>query len=253
MKIQLGRFGRFLRDAKISKILFPYPAIVETPPGSRVAVLSPHPDDDILGCGGVLAKHAKAGTSITSIYMTDGRKGDPTFSSEDELVMERQKEARAACEVVGITHLEFLRAPDQGLRVTTKLVKQLEQILTKYNPNLIYTPFFLDNHIDHFETNRILVQAAKTLDPQTIIAMYETWTPLVSPDMVTEITGVMDIKEKAIRCHKTQMKVINFITAFRGLSAYRAAFARIEGFAEAFIHMPLEEYITTIGEFEKRL
>jgi len=251
MKIQLGRFGRFLRDARDSKVLFPYPAIVETPPGSRIAVLSPHPDDDVLGCGGVLAKHAKAGASITSICLTDGRKGDPTFSSEDELVTERQNEARAACDIIGIAHLEFLHAHDQVLRATTKLVKQLEQILAKCNPDLVYTPFFLDNHIDHFETNRIFVQAAKTLNPQTMIAMYETWTPLVSPNVLADITGMMSLKERAVLCHKTQTKLINFVTAFRGLNAYRAAFAHLEGFAEAFMYTSLQEYLATIREFER--
>jgi LmbE family N-acetylglucosaminyl deacetylase len=249
MRMSVGRFGRFLGQARNSKVLFPYATLVETPPGAKIVVLSPHPDDDILGCGGVLAKHANIGASIASVYMTDGRKGDPSFSSEDELVKERQKEARSACDVIGIRQLEFLGARDQELRATTKIVKQLEQVLAKCNPDLVYVPFFLDNHLDHLETNRVLVQAAGAVNSQTKVAMYETWTPLVCPNLLVNTTEVMDLKERAIRCHKTQMKVINFMTAFGGLNAYRAAFAGINGYAEAFWCLPLQGYVKTFREF----
>jgi len=252
MRNQIGRLGRLLGVDKGPAILFPYPKLVKIPPGTRILVLAPHPDDDVLGCGGTLVKHVAAGASVSVVYLTDGRKGDPTFPSEESLVLERQKEARAACALLGIEKLEFLGIHDQALQATPDIVAKVRRIVKEDNPDLIYLPSFLDNHRDHFETNRILAQAGKGQSESIRVAAYETWTPLTAPNIVVDITDSIGIKENAIRCHKTQSKVIDFLWAFRGLNAYRAAFVRLTGFAEAFMFMQLDEYTATMRQFERR-
>lgn len=249
MGAQIRRIGRILRVLKDSAVLFPYPQLIDKPAGSKVLVLAPHPDDDILGCGGTLVKHVRAGASVTVLYLTDGRKGDPTFASEDDLVRQRQREARAACSVLGVERLEFFGIPDQELRASENLVARIGESIGRHKPDLIYVPFFLDNHADHYETCRALarVREARGID----IAAYETWTPLAFPNIVIDISRTVSLKERALRCHETQLKVIDYVAAFRGLGAYRGAFARTR-FAEAFMFMKIEEYAGLASEFEKR-
>src|SRR5262245_379009 len=54
----------------------PWPELVELPPGREILVLAPHFDDEAIGPGGTLAKHARAGHRLTVAFMTDGRRGD---------------------------------------------------------------------------------------------------------------------------------------------------------------------------------
>ena len=129
MKARVRRLLRLLRVLDDPNLLVPYPERVEAPPGSRIVVLAPHPDDDVLGCGGTLAKQVVTGASVSVVYLTDGRKGDPTFASEDDLVKERQREAVAAAAVLGIEDVAFLGARDQELRASAPIVSALRGIL----------------------------------------------------------------------------------------------------------------------------
>lgn len=247
-RARLRRLLGLLQVFREQKVLFPYPERVDVPPGSRIVVLAPHPDDDVLGCGGTLAKHVAMGASVSVIYLTDGRKGDPTFASEDELVLERQREALAAAAVLGIRQIDFLGARDQELRASAETVASLRNALLRRVPDLVYVPFFLDNHVDHFETNRVFIHAVREYTGALMVAAYETWTPLI-PNVVVDITDTIGLKERALECHRTQLKVIDQRSAFRGLNAYRAAFAHVKGFAESFMLMPLRQYAQALDRF----
>ena len=59
----------------------PWPELVELPPGREILVLAPHFDDEAIGPGGTLVKHARAGHRITVAFMTDGRRGDPLVNA----------------------------------------------------------------------------------------------------------------------------------------------------------------------------
>src|SRR5262245_2441565 len=83
---------------------FRQPRLCTEPGGQRVLVLAPHPDDEVIGCGGTLYKHTRAGHAVTVVYMTDGRKGDPLLYEgqlpapeaairSQQLVVRRQQEA----------------------------------------------------------------------------------------------------------------------------------------------------------------
>ena len=185
---------------------------------------------------------------MSVLYLTDGRKGDPTFPNEDDLVRERQREARAACGVLGINKLEFMGIRDQELRASKEVVARIGDSVTRFRPDLIYAPFFLDNHTDHIETSRALVRVEEARDIN--IAAYETWTPLISPNLVVDISESLDLKERALRCHVSQLKVIDYPSGFRGLGAYRGAFARARA-AEAFMFMRMDQYAGLVAKFER--
>src|SRR5690348_6988030 len=51
------------------------PTLDWEPEAGKVVVLAPHMDDEIIGCGGTIARHAAAGASVTVVYLTDGRRG----------------------------------------------------------------------------------------------------------------------------------------------------------------------------------
>ncbi|MBM4146699.1 MAG: hypothetical protein FJ240_10595 [Nitrospira sp.] len=219
------------------------PQIIERPSGNRIAVISPHFDDDIIGCGGTLHKHVLAGENVSVIYLTDGREGDPSMSDKAALEKLRKNEAKFATKTVGITDIIFLDQPETKLRTTYKLIEQLREILFELKPDLLYIPSFLENNIDHFEANRILLNLSKRFAFDMTIAAYEVWTPLV-PNFIVDITSVMPVKEKALMQYKTQLRQVDYAGTTLALNRYRSALnMKGIGYAEAFFITSLKEYI----------
>jgi LmbE family N-acetylglucosaminyl deacetylase len=220
-----------------------FPSFVDTPPGSVVAVLAPHPDDDVLGCGGTLIKHKNSGHSISTITFTDGSLGDPSFADKSELIEEREKESQKAATIVGISRCEFLREKDQELKSTDTVVMRLNDLLLEIKPDLVYLPFFLDNHPDHIATNTIFYRVVQNSKVKFKCCFYETWSPLF-PNLLVDISNEMDLKVKAIEEFKTQLKQLDYVRISKGLNSYRSMlFGKSSTYAEAFYMMPINEYI----------
>ena len=236
---QLREYVRtFIRPAN----LISNPQVIERPPGNRVIVLSPHFDDDVIGCGGTLHKHVIAGNKVIVIYMTDGREGDPSFADKGLLGEIRKEEARRATKLLGINHLIFLDEPETQLKSTTNLIKRLVPILKEFKPDLLYLPSVLDNHIDHFEINRILLDLSKRIEFNLNIAAYEVWTPLV-PNIVVDVSDVVSKKEEALKQYETQNRQVDYVNATLALNRYRSIYnLRGQGYAEAFLFTSLVEY-----------
>lgn len=225
-----------------------YPDLIERPQGSRVVVLSPHFDDDVIGCGGTLRKHVKAGDTVTVIYLTDGRQGDPSFADKNLLSETRKEEAKKATALLGVQDLVFLDEPETKLRAAAGLLKKLGNIISEKKPDLLYIPSFLDNHIDHFEANRIVQQLSRRISLSCTVAAYEVWTPLM-PNTMVDITAVAPEKEAALKQYGTQLKQVDYLSTTLALNRYRAGVhLRGKGYAEAFLVMPLKEYVRLMDD-----
>ena len=82
--------------------------------GERLLVLAPHPDDEVIGCGGLVALHLREGRRVRVVVATDGGEaGEPA---------ERQRESRAALASLGNAEIEFLNLPDRHLAESEYLV-----------------------------------------------------------------------------------------------------------------------------------
>ena len=91
------------------------------PPVDSVLVFAPHPDDDIIGCGGTLIHHVQAGARVAHVYMTSGDALSRKRRSKS-LARIREKEAKRGAQIIGVSELIFLREPDSALRSTKPLV-----------------------------------------------------------------------------------------------------------------------------------
>jgi len=208
----------------------------------RVLVLSPHPDDDIIGCGGTIYKYHLKGAEITSVYMTDGRKGNPGYN-EEELVLIRREEAKKASTIVGIDNLIFLDNRDSELTSNSKTIKELSQIIRDIKPEAVFLPFLLDNHPDHIATNNIFIQATKNYNVDAACYGYEVWTPLTAPNCIIDITEQIKIKREALEQFQNQLAQYNFIEAIIGLSRYRGMVHLLgDKYAEVFLRCSIAEY-----------
>lgn len=214
---------------------------IEILEGPNVLVLSPHPDDDVFGCGGAIIRHLAQGHEVFIVYLTDGSGGIPG-KKEQEVVAIRQQEATEAAGILGVlpANLHFMGAPDGYLQANTETVRQLAGLLAHIRPDLIYLPSFIDNHPDHFQTNLLLKAALKK---PVMLSVYEIWTPFV-PNRLVDITEWIDQKTAAMRAHQSQLAALRYDEAILGLNSYRALMypKKSMRYAEAFLFVDSREY-----------
>ena len=256
------RVGDWLRQSRFQDRLLRYlrskggnrwdhpPEIIERLPGRKVLVLAPHMDDEVIGCGGTLRKMADAGKEVSVLFMTDGRKGDADLKAmtpeaqekrEKALILIRKEEARQAGKILGIKSLFFLDAEDSKLQSLPETQKRVMQILHEVQPDLLFTPFFMEDHPDHRATTDILLDATRDTEPTLTCFAYEVWTPLL-PNVLVEITPVAEIKQAALSVYKSQLKDNDFVRSAFGLNAYRSMAIGGKGFVEAFWSGSLKEF-----------
>jgi LmbE family N-acetylglucosaminyl deacetylase len=219
------------------------PKVVDKPEGKRILVLSPHFDDDVIGCGGTLYKHILSGDEVTIIYFTDGREGDPDFSNKRMLEAIRKEEARSATAILGIDDLIFLDEPETRLKVNKRLLEMLAGVFDRLSPDLVYLPSFIENHIDHLELNRIFFRLVRQSNMEFNVCAYEAWSPIL-PNIVVDIGQVIAKKEQALNEYKSQIRQVDYVNATLGLNRYRSAM-NLHGrsYAEAFFFTTSKKYI----------
>lgn len=205
---------------------------------SRVLVLSPHPDDESLGCGGTLRKHVDEGDSVSVVFMTSGEQGGQGRPA-DVMRRVREGEAMRAARILGIEQIEFWREPDGALRATSAVVDRLRRKINSLRPHLIYLPHEREAHPDHRAVARALRAAmrnGKAGVHRPAVRMFEVWTPIERMDVIVDITSYIEVKLKAIRKYRSQCEVMRFDDAARGLARYRGEmFSWPEGeYAEVF-------------------
>lgn len=217
---------------------------------NRILVISPHPDDESIGCGGTLRKHITEGDSVWVIFLTSGERGGHGMSPE-ETKRVREEEAKAAAIILGYEHLEFWNIPNGKLEITLNVVEQLREKVESWKPHFIYVTHDNEMHPEHKAAAGIVREAIKNIagfEIEPIVFMYEVWTPLQDMDHIVDITPYVDIKRKAIQAHKCQCAVMDFDEAILGLNRYRGEMHSWPGgpYAEVFMKMRSGSAILTV-------
>lgn len=201
----------------------------------NVLVLAPHPDDECIGCGGALCRHADRGDRVAAVFLTSGELGLKHLA-RDRAWAVREEEARRAGRILGLARLEFLRQPDWMLgEHIAGAGRALRPVLLAERPELIYVPHRREWHPDHQAALPILRAALRGARGwQPMVRTYEVWTPLAEQDHVEDITAVMPRKLRALRAHVSQLAGFDYVRAVRGLNAFRGELAARCRYAEVF-------------------
>jgi LmbE family N-acetylglucosaminyl deacetylase len=208
------------------------------PAGGPVMVIAPHPDDEVIGCGGTIRRHVLAGDPVSILYLTRGEHscGYPWLDPEEKK-LERMAEARKSCGILGVQDFVFLDGSDGKCNLPQEsilLTQALRAALNERRPKVIYVPHADDNHIDHIAAFRIVTRLACQSDWQPLVYQYELWSPLTA-DFAVDITSHMRAKLKAIKCHRLALDAFNYLPTAVGLAAYRSGtMLERKGYAEAF-------------------
>ena len=132
---------------ELEQRLIPYEAVKRLTQGPML-VFAPHPDDEVLGCGGAIAAQRAAGLPVEVIIVTDGR-GFAPDEARAGYVAGRREESRAAARILGYGGPEFWDYPDRGLQVDYRLLERIRQRIADRRPELVLAPSLHERHPDH--------------------------------------------------------------------------------------------------------
>lgn len=239
MKKELG-ISRFLKIAR-ANLEF---KILKKPEGKRILVLSPHPDDDVLGAGGTLALYPKK-SEITVLYFGDGTSGTKKGKRKESLKGIRRKEAQKAGKILGVSKQIFLDLPDGEFVVEKNILAKVLYYIKRANPSLCYLPFFLDPNPDHQEVCKFLLSTCQRWKKEVKLYSYEIWNPIL-PNRLIGIGKVISKKRLALRAHQSQSSSRNYEKAILGLNQYRGEITGTGSFAEAFFATNKEIWLDLI-------
>lgn len=208
----------------------------------KVLVISPHPDDEAIGCGGTISSHIADGDVVEVIFLTSGEKGGHDGKTEKDTRKIREEEARHAATILQLTNIEFWREPDGVVSVTVALVKKLKNKIQEQKTNIIYVTHQDEEHPDHQAAALLVKKAMRKLNQaieKPAVWMYEVWTPIQRMDHIVDISSYVDLKRKAILAHNSQCSVMKFDEAILGLNRYRGEMHSWPGgeYAEVFNKM----------------
>lgn len=203
------------------------------PRPESLLVVAPHPDDEAIGCGGLLSLHSGIGGEATVLYLT---------CSEPR----RMREAASALSLLGVKGARELNLPEGRVRPTDESRGAVRDLLLKIKPKTIMLPSKGDPHPDHRGAHSLLSEALYSAGGQdTEILLYEGFTPLSNANAWLDITAVADRKWTALGCYESQqeryhiVEIAQHLNAFRGLTTMRPHVR----YAEAFLSMTLPEYL----------
>jgi LmbE family N-acetylglucosaminyl deacetylase len=185
----------------------PIPSAIAEPPAAPLTILciGAHPDDPESGCGGALARYAAAGHVVKILYLTRGERGIDG-KSLDEAAHIRTLEAEAACVVLGANPL-FFGQVDGAAEVTHEAVAAMTKLVAAEKPDVVFTHWPVDTHLDHQVTSVLAMRACMSLRA-TVLYFFEvnagSQTSAFQPNTYVDITTVLEKKKAALLAHPSQ-------------------------------------------------
>lgn len=207
----------------------------------NILILAAHPDDEVLGCGGVIQKHVAEGCQVFVGIVTDGSSSQ--YPSDTQKNYTKIKECEAANKLLGVTEVAFLNLPDMKLDTVPhiELNNRINELVEKIRPNIIYTHSKSDLNLDHVaiaHSTEVVSRPGK--DYLEKVLAYEVlssseWSRMETfqPNVFVDVEQYLEKKVKALELYKTEYREyphprssegIQTLAQYRGLqSGFRKA------------------------------
>ncbi len=219
----------------------------------RVLVVAAHPDDEVLGCGGTIARHGDAGDQVQLLIVAEGATSRQQQRDRGEATEELSALAQAAQqagEILGAQGVELLDLPDNRLDSLDRLdlIKQIEERIERHQPQVVYLHHAGDVNVDHRRLHEAVVTACRPTPGHSVrrllsfeVASSTEWQPPSSapafqPNWFVDISAQWPRKREALAAYASEMRPwphARSIEAVEHLVRWRGAQVGVEA-AEAF-------------------
>jgi len=212
----------------------------------KILIVAPHPDDEVLGCGGIMKKFADLGESVYVVVIT---RGTPKMYA-DEKITNIRNEALTSHTILGVKETKFFdfHAPELDITSNAAISMKLALMLKEWGISDLFLPHRGDIHHDHSMVFKAGLVAARPVGNYSVknIYCYETlseteWAPPFSddafiPNHFINVEKEMSFKLEAMQCFKSQVRpfpstrsleTIDALAKFRGSTV---GFERAEAF-----------------------
>lgn len=201
----------------------------------NVLAVVAHPDDEVLGCGGTLARHARQGDECRVLFLGQGAfsRKSPGESSADAEKEVLTKAAEKAASVLGVTSIHFEDYPDNRMDSVDLLdvIKKVEGWISRYEPALVYTHSPVDLNIDHVIAARAVVTATRPLVGCPVQSVYGFETPsstewsfaragdVFKPDTFVDIHETLDQKLAVMEAYVSEIRDFPHPRSLKGIAS----------------------------------
>jgi LmbE family N-acetylglucosaminyl deacetylase len=217
-----------------------------------ILIFAAHPDDEVLGCGGTIAKLADEGAIIHVAFLADGvfsRAVDQVRMQEELRI--RRAAAQKACDILGVKSVSFGDFPDNRMDTVALLdiTKALEELIAVHQPEVVFTHHAGDVNIDHRRMHEAAVTACRPQrgNPVKTLLCFEVpssteWqlpgsAPVFAPNWFVDISGALDRKFAALDAYAAELRDWPHPRSRQGvehLARWRGATVGVDA-AEAFM------------------
>jgi len=219
---------------------------------NKILIIASHPDDEVLGCGGTIAKFTEKGASVHVAFLADGVSSRPkNLQDHQNELVNRRNAAILACNLLGVKTTSFGDISDNRMDSIDLLdvTIAVEKLIRQYEPDTIFTHHGGDVNIDHQITHRAVVTACRPQqgNPVKTILCFEVpssteWqfpgsAPSFNPNWFIDISQTLVKKKAALDCYAAEMRKwphSRSIQAVEHLARWRGATIGVDA-AEAFI------------------
>lgn len=218
----------------------------------KVLVVAAHPDDEILGCGGTMARLAGEGHEVRIAILAEGMSARSARREEaDQKQMQHlHAQAQQAADKVGARELVLCKLPDNRLDTVPLLevVKLVEDLVDRIRPEIIYTHHPGDLNVDHGVVHRAVLTATRPMNGQCVREIYAfevpsstEWAfqrlePSFRPNVFVDIADSLETKVAALGCYGTEIREFPHPRSAEALRAIATRWGSVAGVkaAEAF-------------------
>lgn len=212
----------------------------------NVLVVAAHPDDEVLGTGGVIAKHASRGDDVHILIVTEGCTSQ--YPDRPEMIARKQQEAQEAAAILGVSpdKLHFGNLPDMRLDSVPlpEINASIEAIVRLVKPQIVYTHACTDVNLDHRRIFEASLVACRPYAAPFLRAIYTYFVPSSSEwgaapfdaNHYVDISDVVEKKISSMNAYKSELRSAPHPRSLESLRNINASFGSVIGchYAEAF-------------------
>ena len=186
-----------------------------------ILVIAAHPDDEVLGCGGTMAKHVLAGDEVYCLILGEGitsRNLKPQLAKVE--LKKLKSQSGKAAKAIGIKKVSFRDFPDQRFDAVPilEIIKAIEEFKETLSPEVIYTHHHGDLNIDHQITFKAVLTAFRSLKGETVKEIYSFEVPSSTewnsphsqnyfmPNVFVDISDTLDKKIEALKAYLGEIR-----------------------------------------------